>query len=197
MPDGGLVATEAVVNMSRLGRKTINLPGSVKLSQTGQVLSITGPKGSLEVLVPRGVTVEEKEGLLSVNVSEKSKKMRISHGTTRALIANAVKGVTEGWSKTLELVGTGFRAETTGVMLTMALGFSHPVKVEAPEGISFKVEKTDVTIEGVDRESVGLTAERIRKIRPPEPYKGKGIKYKDEVIRRKAGKAAKAQGAAA
>jgi large subunit ribosomal protein L6 len=183
--------------MSRLGRKTISLPGSVKLSQTGQVLSIAGPKGILEVLVPGGVTAKEEEGLLSVKVSGKSKKMRISHGTTRALIANAVKGVTEGWSKTLELVGTGFRAETTGALLTMALGFSHPVKVEAPEGISFKVEKTDVTIEGIDRELVGLTAERIRKIRPPEPYKGKGIKYKDEVIRRKAGKAAKAQATAA
>jgi len=192
-----LVATETVVNMSRLGRKIINLPGSVKLSQVGQVLSVTGPKGSLEVLIPQGVSTEEKEGSLSVSVSGKGKKMRIFHGTTRALIANAVKGVTEGWAKTLELVGTGFRAETTGALLTMALGFSHPVKVEAPEGISFKVEKTFVTIEGADRELVGLIAERIRKIRPPEPYKGKGIKYKDEVVRRKAGKAAKAQATAA
>ncbi len=183
--------------MSRLGRKNINLPESVKYSLMGQTFSITGPKGSLEIQIPHGVSVEERDGFLSVNVSGKSKRMRISHGTARALIANAVKGVTEGWSKTLELFGTGFRAETSGKLLTMALGFSHPVKVEAPEGISFRVEKTDVTIEGTDKELVGLTAERIRKVRPPEPYKGKGIRYKDEVIRRKAGKAAKAQGAAA
>lgn len=183
--------------MSRLGRKNINLPETVKVTQSGETFTVTGPKGSLDIRIPKGVVVENKGGVLVISVSDKTKKMRISHGTTRALIANAVTGVAEGWSKILELVGTGFRAETNGKSLTMALGYSHPVKIEAPEGISFKVEKAFVTVEGADRELVGLVAERMRKVRPPEPYKGKGIKYKDEVIRRKAGKAAKAQGAAA
>ena len=134
---------------------------------------------------------------MKVSALNKDLKTKAMHGTTRALIANMVKGVTEGWSKGLELVGTGFRAETSGKQLTLNVGFSHQVKIDAPEGITFRVEKSDITVEGQDKELVGLVADKIRSVRPPEPYKGKGIKYKDEVIRRKAGKAAKAQGAAA
>lgn len=183
--------------MSRLGRKTIKVPESVKIELNGQSLSVTGLKGSLTIQLPKGISLSEKDKELTVGALDKSIKTSTQHGTTRALIANMVKGVTDGWSKTLELVGTGFRAETSGKLLTLNIGFSHPVKIEAPEGINFKVEKADITVEGIDKELVGLISERIRKIRPPEPYKGKGIKYKDEVIRRKAGKAAKAQGAAA
>jgi large subunit ribosomal protein L6 len=114
-------------------------------------------------------------------------------GTTRALINNDVKGVSEGWSKKLELVGTGFKAELLGSTLSLTVGYSHPVKIEAPEGITFKVEKTFVTVEGINREVVGQVSADIRGVRPPEPYKGKGIKYSDEIIRRKAGKAAAAK----
>ena len=114
-------------------------------------------------------------------------------GTTRALINNDVKGVTEGWSKKLELIGTGFKAELAGTTLSLTVGYNHPIKIEAPVGITFKVEKTFVTVEGTNREVVGQVAANIRGVRPPEPYKGKGIKYIDEVIRRKAGKAAAAK----
>ena len=117
------------------------------------------------------------------------------HGTYRSLLANMVNGVTEGWSRRLELVGTGYRADTTGKILNLTVGFSHPVKVDAPEGISFKVEKSDILVEGIDKVVVGQTAAKIRGIRPPEPYKGKGIRYKEEIVRRKPGKAAKAGGA--
>ncbi len=182
--------------MSRLGRKTITIPEAVKLSIEGKEILVTGPKGTLKLNLSTGISIEEKDGILKVKTLDKTLKTKAMHGTTRALIANMVKGVTEGWSKTLELVGTGFRAETTGNLLTLNVGYSHQVKVTAPEGITFKVEKSDITVEGLNKELVGLTADRIRSIRPPEPYKGKGIKYKDEVIRRKAGKAAKAQGAA-
>jgi large subunit ribosomal protein L6 len=119
------------------------------------------------------------------------------HGTWRAIIANMAKGVSEGWSKQLELVGTGYRAEGSERDLTLTVGYSHPVEIKAPEGISFSIEKTLITVEGIDKELVGQVAAKIRNVRPPEPYKGKGIKYIDEVVRRKPGKAAKAQGAVA
>ena len=183
--------------MSRLGRKLINIPETVKLSFEGKEIIVTGPKGNLKFEIPEGVSVDEEGRTLKVKALKKDLRTKALHGTTRALIANMVKGVTEGWSKKLELVGTGFRAETSGKSLTLNIGYSHPVKMDAPEGIGFKVEKLDITVEGVNKELVGLVADRIRSIRPPEPYKGKGIKYKDEVVRRKAGKAAKAQGTAA
>ena len=135
-----------------------------------------------------------KEGFLSVIVQKQSPSATALHGTTRAILANAVLGVTDGWKKTLELIGAGYKVETNGQELTLNVGFSHPVKFKAPEGIAFKVEKTLITIEGKDKEIVGQVAATIRAIRPPEPYKGKGIKYQDEAIRRKAGKAVKTAG---
>ncbi len=156
----------------------------------GRTVKVTGPKGVMEEKLPRGIEVEVKDGLVSVTTKGKSKIDTSNHGTIRALINNDVIGVTKGWSKQLELVGTGFRAEVSGKILSLTVGYSHPVKIEAPEGISFKVEKMIVTVEGVDREAVGQVAADIRGVRPPEPYKGKGVKYVDEVIRRKAGKAA-------
>jgi large subunit ribosomal protein L6 len=183
--------------MSRLGRKIIIIPETTNLSiEKGEVLA-RGPKGALTLKIPKGISVEMDKNTLKVDVLKKNLRTKAMHGTVRALIANMIKGVTEGWSKTLELVGTGFRAETSGKSLTLNVGYSHPVKIDAPEGIDFKVEKLEITVEGIDKQLVGHVADRIRSVRPPEPYKGKGIKYKDEVIRRKAGKAAKAQGAAA
>jgi large subunit ribosomal protein L6 len=147
--------------------------------------------------LPRGIEVSVTENVINVTTKGKSKSDTSNHGTIRALINNDVKGVTVGWSRQLELVGTGFRAEVQGKTLVLTVGFSHTVKIEAPEGVTFKVEKLLITVEGYDREVVGQVAANIRGVRPPEPYKGKGIKYTDEVIRRKAGKAAaKTTGAA-
>lgn len=176
--------------MSRIGKLSIILPQGVSLEKKEKAVVISGPKGSLEVVLPRGISIEVKEGQASVS-QEKGEERRELHGTTRSLVANAIKGVSEGWSKVLELVGTGYRSEVSENTLVLTVGYSHPVKVEAPEGISFKVEKTLITVEGRDKEKVGQVAAFIRSIRAPEPYKGKGIKYQNEIIRRKAGKAAK------
>lgn len=177
--------------MSRIGKLPIIIPAGVTVAVEGNTVSVKGPKGELTRELSPVVAIKTGDGKLEVSVKKESELSSALWGTSRALIQNMVTGVVGGWSKKLELVGTGYRAETNGKSLTLAIGFSHPVKFEAPDGISFKVEKTDITIEGSDREVVGQTAARIRAVRPPEPYKGKGIKYKDEVIRRKAGKAAK------
>ena len=177
--------------MSKIGKLPVSIPQSVKAQIAEKEVTISGPKGSLVVGLPRKITVSEKNGQLILTTERKSKQGKSNWGTTRAHIANAVKGVSEGFKKQLELVGTGFRAEAAGKTLTMLIGFSHPVKFEAPEGITFSVEKLVITVEGIDRELVGQMAANIRAVRPPEPYKGKGIKYIDEVVRRKAGKAAK------
>lgn len=182
--------------MSKIGRQPITVPAGVKVEVTGQTIKTIGPKGSLERHVPKAVSVESKEGEVAVSVKGSSKNIKSLHGTIRSILNNDVKGVSEGWSKKLELVGTGFRAEAAGRTLTLIVGYSHPVKIEAPEGITFKVEKTFVTVDGTDKEIVGQVAADIRGVRPPEPYKGKGIKYVDEVIRRKPGKAAAKAGAA-
>jgi large subunit ribosomal protein L6 len=182
--------------MSKIGKLPISILAGATVTVEGRMVKVAGPKGTLELKLPRGIEVEVVGGI--VNVTTKSKSDTANHGTIRALINNNVKGVTTGWSKQLELVGTGFRAELAGKTLSLTVGYSHPVKIEAPEGITFKVEKTFVTVEGFDRELVGQISANIRGVRPPEPYKGKGIKYVDEVIRRKAGKAAaKTTGAAA
>ena len=175
----------------------INLPDNVKLEIVHSSLKVIGPKGELERNIAKGIMVEEKDGKVLISKKNDNPKLKALHGTTRALVANMVKGVVEGWSKTLELVGTGYRAELSGNKLVINIGFSHPVEFVAPEGVDFKVEKTLITIEGIDKELVGLVAAKIRAIRPPEPYKGKGIRYQGEEVRRKPGKAAKAQGAAA
>lgn len=176
--------------MSRIGKQTIILPDTVKVEVGERTVTVTGPKGSLTQKLPRNIVVEVKDGAISVSRKGESPKARAMHGTIRALLNNMVKGVSEGWMRQLELVGTGFRAEANGNNLTLVVGYSHPVKVTAPEGITFKVEKMVVSVEGIDKEVVGQIAADVRKVRPPEPYKGRGIKYIDEVIRRKAGKAA-------
>jgi len=180
--------------MSRIGKLPINIPEGITVDIDGSTLIVKGPKGTLERKFPEVVGFEKDANQIKVNLKKVGSKTKALYGTTRALLANMIKGVSEGWSKTLELVGTGFRAEVSGDTLFLSVGYSHPVKIKAPEGITFKVDKVNITVEGIDKELVGQVAANIRKVRPPEPYKGKGIKYKDEVIRRKAGKAAKALG---
>lgn len=183
--------------MSRIGKLPISIPEGVNISLDGQKIMVSGPKGSLERDLPKNISVEIKEGKLKVLTKDGRNQTRALHGTIRSHLANMVKGVTQGWSKALEVVGTGFRAETDGKVLSLNVGYSHPVKIDAPKGITFQVNKLDIIVEGIDKELVGLVASRIRRIRPPEPYKGKGIRYKDEVVRRKPGKAAKTVGASA
>jgi large subunit ribosomal protein L6 len=182
--------------MSKIGRLPIQILENVEVTTEGNIVIIKGPKGELKHELPKAVNVERKENFLEVSTKDKSKQGRANFGTTRAILANMVLGVTKGWSKQLELVGTGYRSETDGKALTLTVGFSHPVKIDPIDGISYKVEKSIITIDGIDRQLVGHIAAKIRGIKPPEPYKGKGIKYVDEIIRRKAGKAAKAAGAA-
>jgi len=183
--------------MSKIGKQPIKLPEGITLEIERSVIHVKGPKGELEKKYPRELVIKEKDGEIVVSIKKETDKAKALHGTFRSLIANMVKGVSEGWKKELELVGTGYRAEVSGNKLILTVGYSHPVEIEAPKNIGFKVEKTDLTVEGIDKEVVGEISAQIRAVRPPEPYKGKGIKYKDEVIRRKPGKAARAAGAAA
>jgi large subunit ribosomal protein L6 len=183
--------------MSKIGKQPIVIPEGVFLNRDGRTVVIKGPKGELSQDIPRFIDIEQPdEGVVVVKAKSSSKIAKSMHGTVRALLSNMIRGVTEGWSKKLEIVGTGYRAETDGQKIKLAVGFSHPVEIDAPEGISFSVEKSVIKIEGVDKQRVGEVAAKIRGVRPPEPYKGKGIKYENEIVRRKAGKAAKATGAA-
>jgi len=180
--------------MSRIGKQPIKIPEGVNINIDSDQVVVSGPKGEIKHNLPKAVFVKKKEDYLEVSTKDRSKQGKANFGTTRALLANIVLGVTNGWVKQLELVGTGYRSETDGKTLTLTVGFSHPVKIEETEGISYKVEKNIVTVEGIDKQLVGHLAAKIRSVKPPEPYKGKGIKYIDEIIRRKAGKAAKAVG---
>lgn len=182
--------------MSRIGKLPIEIPEGVTFEIKEGEFVASGPKGTLRKVLIRGIKIE-KEGNFIFVKKEAEKVPDSIYGTARAILANMIKGVSQGWVKNLELVGAGYRAEVSGSTLILSVGYSHPVNIEAPEGVSFKVDKTGITIEGIDREVVGQISANIRAVRPPEPYKGKGIKYKDEVIRRKAGKAAKAAGAPA
>lgn len=177
-------------HMSKIGKQPVKIPAGVTVETDGLTIKVTGPKGSLVQHLPRGVSAVVKDGEVFVSVKGNSKSSMSLHGTFRSLVNNDVKGVSVGWSKQLELVGTGFRADVQGGKLNLVVGYSHPVKIEAPEGISFKVEKTFITVEGINKETVGQVAANVRAARPPEPYKGKGIKYVLETIRRKPGKAA-------
>lgn len=175
--------------MSRIGRKPISLPKDVEFKMEGNVVTIKGAKGSLTQEIPSDITVEQEDGQLMVSRPSDNKQHRAFHGLSRALIANMVEGVTNGFEKKLELVGVGYRAQMQGSKLVLSIGFSHPVEIEAPEGIQFEVPAvTKITVKGIDKQLVGNTAAHIRAIRKPEPYKGKGIKYENETIRRKAGK---------
>ena len=176
--------------MSRIGKKPISLPAGVKVTVDGNTLTVQGSKGTLIQTLPEGITINQEDNQLLVQRADDSKQQRAFHGLTRALSANMVEGVTNGFEKKLELVGVGYRAQMQGKKLVISIGFSHPVEVDAPEGIEFEVPApTRITIRGIDKQLVGNTAAHIRAIRKPEPYKGKGIKYENEYIRRKAGKA--------
>lgn len=168
------------------------IPNGVTITLEGNMAKIIGPKGELRVNLSKDLDVKIDNNNLSIILKKDNKVTRSLWGTTRMLIANNVKGVTEGWKKQLELVGTGYRSEVQGNVLVLTVGYSHPIKIEAPEGITFKVEKSVISVEGSDKQVVGQVSANIRASRPPEPYKGKGVKYVGEVIRRKAGKAAKA-----
>ena len=179
--------------MSRVGRQPIPLAQDVKVDVEGRMVTVTGPKGKLarEVVHP-GIRIAQEDGSLVVTRSSDEKEQRAMHGLMRTLIANMVTGVSAGFTKTLEIQGVGYRAQKQGNNLHLALGFSHPVEVAPPMGIEFTVEGNNrVLVSGIDKELVGQVAANIRKIRPPEPYKGKGIRYQGEVVRRKAGKAGK------
>jgi large subunit ribosomal protein L6 len=178
--------------MSRIGRKSIPVPAGVDITITGRTVKVKGPKGELSHTVAEPITVSQEGGELVVNRPNDERKAKELHGLSRTLVANMIIGVTEGYKKVLEINGTGYRVTAKGKDLEFALGFSHPVPVVAPAGITFSVEKpTQFTVAGIDKQLVGEVAANIRKIRPPEPYKGKGVKYQGEVIRRKAGKAGK------
>jgi large subunit ribosomal protein L6 len=178
--------------MSRIGKLPIPVPSGVEVTISGQDVTVKGPKGTLSHKVVDPITVVQEEGTLLVKRPDDERDSKARHGLTRTLVANMVTGVTEGYSKTLEIVGTGYRVQAKGKDLEFALGFSHPVLVEPPDGISFAVEApTRFVVSGIDKQKVGETAANIRKIRKPEPYKGKGVRYQGEVVRRKAGKAGK------
>lgn len=178
--------------MSRVGQKPISIPAGVKVTLDGLRVSVEGPKGSLEREFSDRVAVTIEDGVVSVTRSDDARQTRALHGLSRALLANMVLGVSDGFRRELAIVGVGYRAILKGSDLELQLGFSHPVKVAAPSGITFEVpEPTKVIVSGFDKEEVGQVAADIRKLRPPEPYKGKGIRYSDEHVRRKAGKAGK------
>lgn len=178
--------------MSRIGIKPIKIDSSITAKLEGGEISVEGPKGKLFLKIPRNIEVEIGTEEIKVTPKKDVLKMGALWGTIRQLIANMVFGVTQGWSKTLEIQGTGFRAVLNGDKLVLSLGFSHPVEIIAPEGISFAVTERKVTILGIDKTAVGEMAANIRKIRPPDPYKGKGIRYDQEVIKLKPGKQVKA-----
>jgi large subunit ribosomal protein L6 len=177
--------------MSRIGKRPIQIPDGVDLIQEGDLLKVKGPKGELEQRLHPGVSLEKDEGRLLVTVDQGLKNSKALHGLFRALIANMVHGVSQGFERALEIVGVGYRAEVNGRTAVLHVGYSHPINFELPEGIEARVEKSRVVLSGIDRELLGETAARIRALRRPEPYKGKGIRYQEETVRRKAGKSGK------
>jgi large subunit ribosomal protein L6 len=179
--------------MSRIGRSPIPLPSGVDVTVADGRITVRGPRGTLERALPPDMTIRQDDGVLVVERPDDARQHRALHGLTRSLVNNMVVGVTAGFTRDLEIVGVGYRAAAQGPnRLELALGFSHPVVVEAPEGITFEVPApTRVSVKGNDKQAVGQVAADIRSIRKPEPYKGKGVRYAGEVVRRKAGKAAK------
>lgn len=179
--------------MSRIGKKIINFPKNVKISQGADLVKVEGPKGTLSSKLPEGITIKIDDGSMTVERRSEEIAMRSYHGLTRTLIDNMIKGVTTGFEKKLEISGVGYRAESSDKSLKFILGFSSPVQYDIPKGIDVKVDKqVNITISGIDKQLVGRVAAEIRALRKPEPYKGKGIKYADEYIKRKAGKSASA-----
>ena len=178
--------------MSRIGRMPVTIPSGVDVTINGREVTVTGPKGKLSLEVAEPIEVSKNDGVINVTRPNDEGNVRALHGLSRSLVANMVTGVTEGYHKTLEIVGVGYRVQAKGKDLEFSLGFSHPVLVTPPEGITFRVEApTRFVVEGIDKQLVGETAARIRKLRKPDPYKGKGVRYEGEQIRRKVGKTGK------
>ena len=174
--------------MSRIGKMPITIPSGVDVSIDDGVVKIKGPKGELSQSIPSLIETEMEDGNLVVKRSDETKQSRSLHGLTRSLIANMVQGVTDGFSKKLEIQGVGYRAEVKGANLTLTLGYSHPIIFQAPPEIKIEVDQNNVTVSGIDKQLVGQVASIIRSFKKPEPYKGKGIRYEGEQVRRKAGK---------
>lgn len=182
--------------MSRIGNTPVTIPKDVTVSLAAQSVGLKGPKGELTVVLPDGIKVAHEGEQLVASRMRNDKKIKSLHGTVVALMKNAVIGVTKGWTKQLELSGVGYRAALTGTDLTLAVGFSHPVTITPPSGITFAVTEGKILVSGIDKYVVGQVAATIRAVKPPEPYKGKGVRYSGEHIRKKAGKSAKAVGGA-
>jgi large subunit ribosomal protein L6 len=181
--------------MSRIGRTPVIIPAGVTVTVDASFITVKGPKGELKEAVFPGVNLVQEDGKITVTRDNDERALRAGHGLIRSLVSNMIEGVTKGYQKNLELVGTGYRVATKGAGLSFSLGYSHPIDVVAPEGITFKIEGNNkVAITGISKYMVGQVAAKIRELRPPEPYKGKGVRYEGEVVRRKAGKAAKTAG---
>ncbi len=176
--------------MSRIGRKPITVPAGVTVGQNDRHITVTGPKGTLELELMPDLKLEQENGVLTLSRVVETPETQRTFGLMRTLIANMVSGVSEGFTRQLEINGVGFRAAVAGNMITFALGFSHPILFELPEGVEAKIERNLITVSGFDKQAVGQVAANIRALKKPEPYKGKGIKYVEERIRRKAGKTA-------
>ena len=174
--------------MSRIGENPINIPAGVNIDLKGTLVKVKGQKGSLEYQVHKDMNISEHDGTVLVNRNSDAREQRAIHGTTRQMIHNMVVGVSEGFSKELEIIGVGFQAQVQGTRLRLQLGYSHDIYFDMPEGITVTANRTEVKVEGIDKQLVGAVAAKIRSFRPPEPYKGKGIRYKGEYVRSKQGK---------
>jgi large subunit ribosomal protein L6 len=178
--------------MSRIGKKILEIPQGVTLTNNSNVITVKGPKGELTRTFHPDMAIKIEENVLTVERPSDNKEHRSLHGTTRAILGNMVEGVTNGYQKGLELIGVGYRANKTGNKLVLSVGYSHPVEIQPEEGIEIEVpSNTKIIVRGIDKERVGAVASNIRAVRPPEPYKGKGIRYEGEFVRRKEGKTAK------
>jgi len=174
--------------MSRIGQNPINIPAGVNIDLKGTLVKVKGQKGSLEYQVHKDMNISEHDGTVLVNRNSDAREQRAIHGTTRQMIHNMVVGVSEGFSKELEIIGVGYQAQVQGTRLRLQLGYSHDIYFDMPEGITVTANRTEVKVEGIDKQLVGAVAAKIRSFRPPEPYKGKGVRYKGEYVRSKQGK---------
>ena len=174
--------------MSRIGQNPINIPAGVNIDLKGTLVKVKGQKGSLEYQVHKDMNISEHDGTVLVNRNSDAREQRAIHGTTRQMIHNMVVGVSEGFSKELEIIGVGYQAQVQETRLRLQLGYSHDIYFDMPEGITVTANRTEVKVEGIDKQLVGAVAAKIRSFRPPEPYKGKGIRYKGEYVRSKQGK---------
>ncbi|BDQ35309.1 50S ribosomal protein L6 [Pseudodesulfovibrio portus] len=177
--------------MSRIGKNPIDIPSGVEVSVGASEIQVKGPKGTLKTPVDSAVEYKIEDGKVFVNRVDDSRRARAQHGLRRTLLANCVEGVTKGYAKTLEVIGVGYKVSVQGKKVVLNVGYSHPVEFDLPAGLEAKAEGAKLIVEGIDKQLVGEVAAQIRRVRPPEPYKGKGIKYIDEFIRRKAGKSGK------